>query len=263
MKSILENPLVKAVSLTGSGAAGSSVASIAGKNIKKSVLELGGNNALIVLKDCDVGKTVKTCINARFLNTGQSCIAGKRLLVEEDIAKEFIEKLILEVSNLKSGDPKDNNTFIGTLARKDLAIELENQVLNSIKSGAVLKIGGQRKEAYFEPTILTEVTSNMTVFKEETFGPVLAITTFKGIEEAIKLSNNSTFGLGVSIFSKNIKKVESYISQFDEGAVFVNELVKSDPRLPFGGIKDSGFGRELGKDGILEFVNKKTVYINQ
>jgi len=263
IKSILENHLVKAVSLTGSGAAGSSVASIAGKNIKKSLLELGGNNALVVLKDCDKDKTIKTCVNARFLNTGQSCIAGKRLLIEEDIAEEFIEKLILEVSNLISGDPKDNNTYVGTLAREDLAIELENQVLDSIKSGAVLKLGGQRTAAYYAPTILTEVTSDMTVFKEETFGPVLAITTFKGIEEAIKLSNNSTFGLGVSIFSEDIEKVESYISKFDEGAVFINEMVKSDPRLPFGGIKESGFGRELGKDGILEFVNKKTVFINK
>ena len=263
IKSILENPLVKAVSLTGSGAAGSSVASIAGKNIKKSVLELGGNNALVVLNDCDIDKTVKTCVNARFLNTGQSCIAGKRLLVEENVSEEFIDKLILEVTNLKSGDPKDDSTYIGTLAREDLAIELENQVLDSIESGAILKLGGQRKGAYFSPTILTEVTSEMSVFKEETFGPVLAITTFKGIEEAIKLSNKSTFGLGVSIFSEDIEKIESYISKFDEGAVFVNELVKSDPRLPFGGIKESGFGRELGKDGILEFVNKKTVYINK
>jgi len=144
-----------------------------------------------------------------------------------------------------------------------LAVELETQVNKSIKAGAILKIGGNRKGAYYEPTILTEVTKDMTVFKEETFGPVLGVTTFKGIEEAIELSNHSDFGLGVSVFSKDIDKVEEYISQFDEGAVFINELVKSDPRLPFGGIKDSGFGRELGKDGILEFVNKKTVYINQ
>lgn len=263
IKSILENPLVKAVSLTGSGAAGISVASIAGENIKKSVLELGGNNALIVLKDCDIDKTVTSCVNARFLNTGQSCIAGKRLLIEEDISEVFIKKLIEEVSCLKSGDPKDSTTYVGTLAREDLAIELENQVLDSINSGAVLKLGGQRDGTYYSPTILTRVTSEMKVFKEETFGPVLAITTFKGIEEAIKLSNDSTFGLGVSIFSEDIENVESYISQFNEGAVFINELVKSDPRLPFGGIKDSGFGRELGKDGILEFVNKKTVYINK
>ncbi len=263
MEAVIDNPIIKAVSLTGSGQAGSAVAAIAGKNKKKSVLELGGNNALIVLKDCDLDKTVATCVNARFLNTGQSCIAGKRLLVEEDIAEDFIEKLISEVAKLKSGDPKDETTYIGTLAREDLAIELEEQVNVSIKAGAKLMIGGNRKGSYYDPTVLTEVTKKMIVFKEETFGPVLAITIFNGIEEAIELSNNSVFGLGVSIFSKNIEKVERYISQFNEGAVFLNELVKSDPRLPFGGIKDSGFGRELGKDGILEFVNKKTVYINR
>ncbi len=263
MEAVISNPIIKAVSITGSGAAGSSVASIAGKNIKKSVLELGGNNALIVLKDCDINKTVSICVNARFLNTGQSCIAGKRLLIEEDIAEEFIEKLISEVEKLKSGNPKNIDTYIGTLAREDLAIELETQVKKSINAGAKLKIGGNRKGAYYEPTILTEVTKDMTVFQEETFGPVLGVTTFKGIEEALKLSNDSVFGLGVSVFSKDINRVEKYISQFNEGAVFINEMVKSDPRLPFGGIKDSGFGRELGKDGILEFVNKKTVYINQ
>ena len=263
MEAVINNPIIKAVSLTGSGKAGSAVAAIAGKNIKKSVLELGGNNALIVLNDCDIDKTVTTCVNARFLNTGQSCIAGKRLLVEEEIADEFIEKLISEVAKLKSGDPQNKDTYVGTLAREDLAIELETQVNKSIKAGAKLKIGGNREGAYHEPTILTEVTKEMTVFKEETFGPVLGVTTFKGIEEAIKLSNDSVFGLGVSIFSKNIDRVEEYVSQFNEGAVFINELVKSDPRLPFGGIKESGFGRELGKDGILEFVNKKTVYINK
>lgn len=263
MKPIIENPLIKAVSLTGSGAAGSSVGSIAGKNIKKSVLELGGNNALIVLNDCDIDKTVKSCVIARFQNTGQSCIAGKRLLLEKGIADEFIDKLIAEVASLKSGDPSDVHTYIGSLAREDLAIELENQVLESINLGAKLSLGGKRDGAYYEPTVLTEVTQEMKVFKEETFGPVLAITIFNGIEEAIELSNNSIFGLGVSIYSKDIKRVEKYIPYFDEGAVFINEFVKSDPRLPFGGIKQSGYGRELGKDGILEFVNKKTVYINK
>ncbi len=263
MESIIENPLIKAVSLTGSGKAGASVAAIAGGKIKKSVLELGGNNALIVLNDCNIDQTVKSCLIARFQNTGQSCIAGKRLLVEKGIADKFIEKLITEIATLKSGDPKDKRTYIGTLAREDLAIELENQVLDSIQEGAKLIIGGNREGAYFEPTILTEVTKEMKVFKEETFGPVIAITTFNGIEEAIALSNSSIYGLGVSIFSKDIELVEKYIPYFDEGAVFINEFVKSDPRLPFGGIKQSGYGRELGKDGIIEFVNKKTVFINK
>jgi succinate-semialdehyde dehydrogenase/glutarate-semialdehyde dehydrogenase len=263
VKDVIENEKVKAVTLTGSGPAGSSVASIAGKNIKKSVLELGGNNALIVMKDCDMDKTVATCVQARFQNTGQSCIAGKRLIVDESISEEFLERLIVKVRELKSGDPMEEETYVGTLAREDLAKDLEKQVNDSIKDGAKLAIGGKRNGAYFEPTVLTHVTPKMAAFKEETFGPALAVTTFKTVEEAVELSNNSEFGLGVSIFSKNIEAVEKLTFQFDEGAVFINELVKSDPRLPFGGIKKSGYGRELSEHGIHEFVNRKTVYINK
>jgi succinate-semialdehyde dehydrogenase / glutarate-semialdehyde dehydrogenase len=261
IENIIENPIVKAVTLTGSGPAGRAVAETAGKNIKKSVLELGGNNALVVLKDCDIDATVATCIQARFQNTGQSCIAGKRLIIDSGIADEFIEKLVLKVRELKSGDPMDKETFIGTLAREDLAKDLENQVAKSIEEGAELLIGGKRLGAYFEPTILGNVTPKMTVFKEETFGPALAITTFKTVEEAIELANNSKFGLGVSIFTEDTAAAEKMAYKFDEGAVFINELVKSDPRLPFGGIKESGYGRELSKHGIREFVNRKTIYI--
>ncbi len=263
IEAIIENPIIKAVTLTGSGTAGSAVASTAGKNIKKTVLELGGSNALVVLKDCDIDKTVETCIQARFQNTGQSCIAGKRLLVDESISKEFTEKLITKTRELKSGDPMDEATYIGTLAREDLAVSLEKQVESSIKSGASLALGGKRQGAYFEPTILTDVNESMAVFSEETFGPVLSVTTFKTVEEAIQLSNSSRFGLGVSIFSKNIEAAEKLAYEFDEGAVFINELVKSDPRLPFGGIKESGYGRELSIHGIREFVNLKTVFINK
>lgn len=263
VEEIIENEKVKAVTLTGSGPAGSSVASIAGKNIKKTVLELGGSNALVVLKDCDIEKTVTTCVQARFQNTGQSCIAGKRLIIDQSISKEFIKKLVEKVRELKSGDPMDEETFIGTLAREDLAKDLEKQVNDSINAGANLEIGGSRLVAYFKPTVLSNVTQKMAVFKEETFGPVLSVTTFNNIEEAISLSNNSKFGLGVSIFTKNIKEAKKLVSRFDEGAVFINELVKSDPRLPFGGIKKSGYGRELSINGIHEFVNKKTVYINE
>jgi len=261
VEKIIENEKVKAVTLTGSGPAGASVASIAGKNIKKTVLELGGNNALIVLKDCEMDKTLETCVNARFQNAGQSCIAGKRLLIDESIADEFIEKLVDKVKSLKSGDPLDKDTYLGTMAREDLAEEIEMQVNDSIKAGAKLEIGGKRQGAFFEPTILSGVTEDMVVFKEETFGPILSVTTFKTIEEAIDLSNNSKFGLGVSVFTKNTDEIEKLILQFDEGAVFINELVKSDPRLPFGGIKQSGYGRELSSHGIQEFVNRKTVYI--
>ncbi|RDK85264.1 NAD-dependent succinate-semialdehyde dehydrogenase [Marinirhabdus gelatinilytica] len=261
IEAIIENPIVKAVTLTGSGPAGSAVAKTAGKHIKKTVLELGGNNALVVLKDCDIEKTIETCVQARFQNTGQSCIAGKRLLLEKSIAEEFTKKLLLKVRELKSGDPMDEQTYIGTLAREDLASELEDQVTKSIDQGAKLLLGGKRQGAYFEPTVLGDVTPKMTVFKEETFGPALAITTFEDVDKAIELSNDSKFGLGVSIFTKDTHAAEKIAYRFDEGAVFINELVKSDPRLPFGGVKESGYGRELSKHGIREFVNRKTVYI--
>ncbi len=263
IEEIIENEKIKAVTLTGSGPAGSSVAAIAGKNIKKTVLELGGNNALVVMKDCDLEKTVETCVQARFQNTGQSCIAGKRLLLEEAISEEFLERLMLKVRELKSGDPMEGNTYVGTLAREDLAVALEKQVNASVAAGAKILIGGKRQGAYFEPTVLVDVTDKMPVFKEETFGPVLSVTTFKNVDEAIELSNNSQFGLGVSIFTKNIEAAEKLVFRLDEGAVFINELVKSDPRLPFGGIKQSGYGRELSEHGIREFVNRKTVFINK
>lgn len=263
VEDILENDIVKAVTLTGSGPAGSAVASLAGKNIKKSVLELGGNNALIALEDCDMEKTIETCLQARFQNTGQSCIAGKRLLVHEAIADEFTDKLTKKIAELKSGDPMDEATYIGTMARQDLAEELEAQVKKSVEMGAKLKLGGKRSKAYFEPTLVLDVTPDMPMFKEETFGPALSITTFSNIEEAIQLSNNSKFGLGVSIFTEDIDTAEKLVPRFNEGAVFINEMVKSDPRLAFGGVKESGYGRELSRHGILEFVNRKTVYIQQ
>lgn len=261
VESIIENPVVKAVTLTGSEPAGAAVASIAGKNIKKTVLELGGSNALIVFKEADIDKTVDICIQARFQNTGQSCIAGKRLLIDEKIADRFLEQLIQKVKTLKSGNPEDESTYIGVLAREDLAKDLEEQLLKSVNKGAKILIGGKRNKAYFEPTVVDQVTTDMEVFKEETFGPLLSVSRFKTEEEAIKLSNNSNFGLGVSLFSNDIEHMKKLISRFNEGAVFINELVKSDPRLPFGGVKSSGYGRELSKEGIREFVNVKTVYI--
>lgn len=263
VESIIENPIVKAVTLTGSGPAGGSVASIAGKNIKKSVLELGGSNALIVFKDADIEKTIDTCVQARFQNTGQSCIAGKRLLLDGSIADRFLEKFITKVKELKSGDPMDEETYIGVMAKENLAEELEEQLKKSVNAGAEIILGGKRKGTYFEPTIVKHVTPEMEIFKGETFGPVLSVTTFKTEKEAIELSNNSKFGLGVSLFSKDTKRMEELIAQFEEGAVFINELVKSDPRLPFGGVKSSGYGRELSKEGIREFVNVKTVYVKK
>lgn len=260
---VIANPIIKAVSLTGSEQAGVAVATEAGKHLKKCVLELGGNNAFIVLEDANLEKAVATAVNARMQNAGQSCIAAKRFFIQENIAAEFIAQFKVAIQNLKKGNPLAIETQIGSLARPDLAEELEVQVQKSIQMGAKLIIGGNRKEAFYEPTLLTEVTTEMPVFKEETFGPVAAITIFKTIDEAIELSNQSEFGLGVSIFTQDIDFIKTKISAFNEGAVFVNEMVKSDPRLPFGGVKKSGYGRELAKEGIKEFVNIKTVVINR
>ncbi|MCQ0110721.1 succinate-semialdehyde dehydrogenase / glutarate-semialdehyde dehydrogenase [Zhouia amylolytica] len=260
---IIEDERIKAVTLTGSKPAGSAVASTAAKKIKKSVLELGGSNAFIVLHDADIDKAVETGINARYQNTGQSCIAAKRFLLQKDIAEEFLNKFLKKVETLKSGNPLDEDTYIGTLAREDLAIELEKQLKASVDKGAKVLIGGKRCGAYFEPTVVTDVKEDMPVFSEETFGPLVAVVTFDTIEEAVELSNNSKFGLGVTLFTSDITNAEALVHRFDEGAVFINELVKSDPRLPFGGVKTSGFGRELSHHGIKEFVNVKTVFINK
>ena len=259
---IIANPMIKAVSLTGSEQAGIAVATEAGKHLKKCVLELGGNNAFIVLEDANLEKAVAIAVNARMQNAGQSCIASKRFLVHENIEEAFVSQLKTAVQKLKTGNPLDKTTEIGALAREDLAEELEIQVRKSIEMGAKLVCGGKRTDAFYEPTILTNVSVKMPVFKEETFGPVVAITTFKTLEEAIELSNTSEFGLGVSVFTQDIETIKKHISSFNEGAVFINEMVKSDPRLPFGGIKKSGYGRELSEDGIREFVNVKTVVIN-
>ena len=259
---VIANPIIKAVSLTGSEQAGIAVATEAGKHLKKCVLELGGSNAFIILEDANLEKAVATAVNARMQKSGQSCIAAKRFLVHETIADEFVTKFKVAIQNLKTGNPLDKETQIGSLARVDLAEELEQQVRKSIQMGAKLIVGGNRKEAFYKPTILTNVTTKMPVFKEETFGPVTAIITFKTIDEAIKLSNQSEFGLGVSIFTQDLDFIKTKISAFNEGAVFINEMVKSDPRLPFGGIKKSGYGRELAEEGIKEFVNIKTVVIN-
>ena len=263
IEDILKDKRVKAVTLTGSKPAGSAVAATAGSEIKKSVLELGGSNALVVFKDANIAEAVKTCVQARFQNTGQSCIAGKRLLLHESIEDEFMEEFVKQVRELKSGDTMDEDTFIGTLAREDLAEDLEKQIQDSVKQGAKIVLGGKRDKAYYEPTIITNVKKGMPVFDQETFGPAMAVTTFKEDQEAIDLVNYSDFGLGVSIFTEDFTFAEKIVPAFEDGAVFVNELVKSDPRLPFGGTKISGYGRELSSHGIQEFINRKTVYFNK
>lgn len=258
---IIAHDAVKAVTLTGSETAGSAVAQIAGKYIKKSLLELGGNNAFIVLEDADIDQAVKTAVSARMLNCGQSCIAAKRFILLESIYDEFVEKFTDAVSKLKAGDTKDNTTQVGPLARKDLSDQLNRQVRDSISQGAILLLGGDQDNCFHEPTILGNVRPGMTAFEEETFGPLAAIIKAKDVNEAFSLSEQSKYGLGVSVFTKDLEKAVEYASRVTDGAYFVNELVKSDPRLPFGGTKRSGFGRELGRDGMMEFINKKVVYV--
>lgn len=258
---IIEHPYIKAVSLTGSEKAGSSVASTAGKVIKKSVLELGGSNAFIVLNDADLDDTIEKAMNARFRNAGQSCIAAKRFLVQDGIYDRFLEKFKQKTEALKMGDPFDPSTDIGPLARVDLAEDLEKQVNKSVEMGAKLILGGKRDGAYYQPSILVDAKPEMPVFNEETFGPLAVIIKFKDFEEAVELSNSTSFGLGVSICTSNVEEALKKEHLFEEGSVFFNQLVRSDPKLPFGGVKHSGFGRELSEDGIREFVNTKTIVI--
>jgi succinate-semialdehyde dehydrogenase/glutarate-semialdehyde dehydrogenase len=261
VKSIINHKLIKGVTLTGSTKAGSIVASQAGKALKKTVLELGGNNALVVFEDADLEKTAEICINARFQNTGQSCIAGKRLLVHENIYDKFLKLIKEKIKNLNVGSPTDEDTYISILAREDLAEKLKNQLDKSVEMGANLSYGGKHEGCYFQPTLVENVTTDMPIFKEETFGPLLAVKSFSDEKEALELINDSSYGLGVSLFTENFEKYESLLRNIDDGAVFVNSLVKSDPRLPFGGTKHSGYGRELAKQGLLEFANHKTIYI--
>lgn len=263
IESIVESNIVKAVTLTGSERAGTSVASIAGKNIKKTVLELGGSNAFIVLEDADIDKAVEIGVKARMLNVGQNCIAAKRFIILDKVYDEFVSKFIKSVQKLKSGDPLDESTEVGPLARKDLAEQLHNQVQTSVKQGAEILLGGKLKDTFYEPTVITNIKSDMPVFSEETFGPVAPFIRVKDEDEAFQLAEQTKFGLGITLCTSNIEKAKKYISKVSDGAFFINELVKSDPRLPFGGTKYSGYGRELSKEGILEFVNRKTVYINK
>jgi succinate-semialdehyde dehydrogenase/glutarate-semialdehyde dehydrogenase len=258
---IISHDTVKAITLTGSERAGSAVAEIAGRHIKKTVLELGGNNAFIVWEDADIDKSVKIALTARMLNCGQSCIAAKRFILMESIYDEFVQKFTEAVKNLKSGDPLNEKTTIGPLARLDLASQLNNQVKESVAQGAKLLLGGNQQGCYHEPTILGDVTPGMAAFDQETFGPLAAMIKAKDIDHAFELSENSNYGLGVTVCTKNTEQALKYANRVSDGAYFINELVKSDPRLPFGGTKKSGYGRELAKDGMMEFVNRKTVYV--
>ena len=262
VENVIKNPHIKAVTLTGSEYAGSEVAMRAGKEIKKTVLELGGSDSFIVLEDADVDMAAKTAILARFLNSGQSCIAGKRFLVHENIYEDFIEKVKNRIEKLKMGNPLLEETDIGPLAKIKFSEELNTLVQSSIQKGAKCLLGGKMKDAFYEPTLLIDVDFNMSVFTCETFGPVFCVSKISNTEEAIKIANNSEYGLGGSLWTKDIEKGKQIATQIETGAVFINDMTKSDPRLPFGGVKKSGYGIELSKYGIREFVNMKTIAIN-
>jgi succinate-semialdehyde dehydrogenase / glutarate-semialdehyde dehydrogenase len=265
VKDIISNEKVRAVTLTGSVPAGQSVASLAGSLIKKTVLELGGSDPYVVLEDADLEKAVVSCVNSRLINAGQSCIAAKRFIVVESVYNEF-EKLFLDfMSKKKMGDPLDEKNDLGPQANVQLRDELHKQVLKSVKQGAELILGGTIPEmdgAFYPPTILKNVKHGMPAFDEELFGPVAALIKAEDENDAINLANKSIFGLGAAVFTNDIERGERIAKEkLNAGCCFVNDYVKSDPRLPFGGIKESGYGRELSPFGIKEFVNIKTVYI--
>ena len=265
VSNVINNSLVRAVTLTGSTPAGKSVASLAGSLLKKTVLELGGNDPYIILEDADLNNAVESCIAGRMLNTGQSCIAAKRFIVVKTRLDEFIDKVEQKINNMKMGDPLNSNIDIGPMVNTDARDELHQQVLMSIEKGAKLISGGKIPESdgsFYPPTLLTNVEPGMSAFDDELFGPVAVIISAKDQAHAIDLANKTNYGLGAAIFTGDIDKGEKIaINELEAGSCFVNDFVKSDPRLPFGGIKESGYGRELSEFGILEFVNIKSVVI--
>jgi len=262
---IIENPLVKAATLTGSTEAGRAVSRKAGEMIKKTVLELGGSDPYLILEDADLEAAATACVASRLVNSGQSCIAAKRLVVVQSQRQRFEEIVVERMRAEKMGDPMEENTTIGPLAHHDLRDNLHRQVLESIEKGAKCLLGGQVPEgtgAFYPPTVVTSVKRGMPVYDEELFGPVAAIISVKDEEEAIRVANDSRFGLGAAIFTRDVAKGERIAaSEIEAGCCFVNAFVQSDPRLPFGGVKESGYGRELSHYGIKEFVNIKTVVV--
>ena len=260
---LLKDKRVKAVTLTGSGRAGSSVASVAGREIKKSVLELGGSDALIVLADADLEKAAEVAVKSRMQNAGQSCIAAKRLIVEKSVKKQFTELVLEYINQIKQGDPMDDATTMGPMARLDLADNVERQCRESVAKGAKLLMGGERNGCNVAPMLLDKVKPGMVAFDEETFGPLAVIIEAKDEADAIRLANQSDFGLGSALWTRDLAKADRLARQIQAGSVFVNGLMRSDARVPFGGIKTSGFGRELAEVGIKEFVNVKTVWVEK
>jgi succinate-semialdehyde dehydrogenase/glutarate-semialdehyde dehydrogenase len=265
VEKVIENPLVKAVTLTGSKPAGQAVAATAGRMLKKSVLELGGSDPYIILEDADLEAAAAACAASRLLNSGQSCIAAKRFVVVEAVRHSFEALLVDQMRAKKMGDPMMESVEIGPQARFDLRDDLHRQVRQSVEKGARCLLGGKLPDgpgAFYPPTVLTDVHKGMPAYDEETFGPVAAVIGVKDEKEAIQVANDTVFGLGAAVFTRDIARGETIAATaLDAGNCFVNAFVKSDPRLPFGGIKESGYGRELSHYGIKEFVNIKTVYI--
>ncbi|MFZ3168370.1 MAG: NAD-dependent succinate-semialdehyde dehydrogenase [Candidatus Methanoperedens sp.] len=262
--SLIKRNEIDAVSLTGSVSAGQKVAEVCGQNMKKFVLELGGSDPFIVLADADIEKAAKIAVASRFLDAGQSCIAAKRFIVEESIAEDFTSKFVEHASNLKVGDPMDPDTDIGPLVREEQIELLEEQVKDALSKGAKALLEGgrlQKNGFFYSPIVLSNVTQEMKVLKEETFGPVAPVIPVKDESSAIKVANDSELGLGASIWSEDRDKALRLAKEIEAGVVVVNSLVKSDPRLPFGGIKKSGIGRELSKFGLYEFMNIKSVSV--
>jgi succinate-semialdehyde dehydrogenase/glutarate-semialdehyde dehydrogenase len=261
---ILEDSRVVAATLTGSEPAGRSVASIAGKQIKKTVLELGGSDPFIVMPSANLEEAVTTAVKARTINNGQSCIAAKRFIVAADIYDEFERRFVEGMKALRVGDPLDESTDIGPLATGQILKDVDEQVKTSVAAGALILTGGKKLDGsgnYYEPTVLVNIPPDSPASCEEVFGPVAMLFRVKNIDEAIKLANATSFGLGSAAWTNDAREQERFIDELEAGSVFINGMVASDPRLPFGGIKNSGYGRELGEFGIREFVNVKTVWI--
>lgn len=262
--SLIQEPQIRAVSLTGSESAGRAIASAAGKGLKKTLLELGGSDPFVVFADADIDQAVETAVKARMINFGQSCIAAKRFLIEKPAYKQFVDGFQERLSQLKEGDPLNENSDFACMARPDLAKELFDQVKKTRLLGGKIPFGGEKPEPgspFFKPTIITDIPKNSPAFQEEMFGPVASFFSFESEEEAAQIANATDFGLGSSVWTKDPNRAERMSRSIESGAVFINSMVASHPWLPFGGIKNSGYGRELSRQGILEFVNTKTVYL--